>query len=243
MKTTDLDRLAARARPEGSPVMHQTWENLLFLHWSMDPRVMRPHIPDALELDLFEDRAWVGVTPFAVTGLHLPSLPAIPGFDSFLELNVRTYVHYRGMPGVWFFSLDASKTIPAMAARFLYGLPYFKAEMEFLANGAAFSFSSRRLDRSGARFEARWRMGELLRDADAESLAFFLVERYCLFTGSTERLSKTRIYHHPWILEEGLLESHHSSMISAAGLPDPVAAPLVHFSRSLNVEVWPPAPA
>src|SRR6185295_18876721 len=135
-----LDRLAPRGRPAGSPMMQQNWENLLFLHWPIAPAVLRPLIPAALEIDTCDGQAWIGVTPFAVTGLRVLSLPAVPGLNSFFELNVRTYVHYRGMPGIWFFSLDASKLLPAVAARAVFDLPYFKAEMTFTSTANEFRF-------------------------------------------------------------------------------------------------------
>src|SRR5438270_5050495 len=115
--TVELDRLAMRARPAGTPVMHQNWENLLFLHWAVDPDEIRPLVPAELELDLFADRAWIGVTPFRMTGVRLHSLPEVPGLNTFLELNVRTYVHHDGKSGIYFFSLDASKILPTIAAR------------------------------------------------------------------------------------------------------------------------------
>jgi uncharacterized protein len=235
-----LNRLTMRARPDGSPVMHQNWENLLFLHWPIDPLAIRPLIPEALEIDTFEGQAWIGITPFVMTGVRLVSLPAIPGLDSFLELNVRTYVHHQGKPGVWFFSLDASKLIPALAARIMFMLPYFKAEMEFAGDQNEFRFHSKRTVGPTAEFQTRWQTGIRLRDPDVDSLAFFLVERYCLFTGSNEELSMTRIYHHPWILDEAILLSHRSSMLTGLGLSDPVSEPLAHFSRRLNVEIWEP---
>jgi uncharacterized protein YqjF (DUF2071 family) len=46
--------------------MHQTWLNLLFAHWLVDPALIRPLIPAGLALDLWEDRAWIGVVPFAM---------------------------------------------------------------------------------------------------------------------------------------------------------------------------------
>src|SRR5881296_4376481 len=106
-----LDRLAMRARPQGSPVMYQNWGNLLFLHWPIDPTSIRPLIPEELEIDTSDGKAWLGITPFAMTGVRFVALPPVPGLESFLELNVRTYVHFKGMPGIWFFSLDASKLI------------------------------------------------------------------------------------------------------------------------------------
>jgi len=45
------------------------------------------------------------------------------------ELNVRTYVHYNGVPGVWFFSLDAARLPAVFAARATFGLPYYWAQM------------------------------------------------------------------------------------------------------------------
>jgi uncharacterized protein len=54
-KTTPLQRLAMRQEPPGRPVMRQRWSNLLFLHWPVDPKVLRPHLPAGLEVDLFDN--------------------------------------------------------------------------------------------------------------------------------------------------------------------------------------------
>jgi hypothetical protein len=80
-----------------------------------------------------------------------------------------------------------------------------------------------------------------LRDPEVTSLAFFLTERYCLYAGDSQTLTQSRIYHHPWILDEAFVESLESNMVSTLKLPEPTAAPLAHFSRSLNVEIWEPA--
>src|SRR5215207_9626773 len=85
METVAIDRLRMRARPDGSTIMYQNWDNLLFLHWPIEASVLRPLIPPELEIDLFEDTAWIGITPFAVTGLRIASV-RLPGLDSFQEL-------------------------------------------------------------------------------------------------------------------------------------------------------------
>src|SRR5215203_4914450 len=168
-----LDRLAMRARPAGEPILHQNWENLLFLHWPIEPGFIRALIPEELEVDTYDGRAWIGITPFAVTGLRLLSMPPIPALNSFDELNVRTYVHSKGIPGIWFFSLDASKLIAALAARVFFGLPYHNAEIDFTGAGQEFGFNSKRLLPPSATFGARWHTGLRLRDPDQDSLAFF----------------------------------------------------------------------
>jgi uncharacterized protein YqjF (DUF2071 family) len=99
MKTgVAVDRLAMRAKPDGTPVMEQVWEDLLFLHWPIPEEVIRPLVPPSLEIDTFEGKAWIGITPFRLTGLRLLSLPPIPGFSAFNEINVRPYVLHSGKP-------------------------------------------------------------------------------------------------------------------------------------------------
>ena len=87
--------------------MHQNWGKLLFMHWPIAAELLRPLIPAQLEIDTFEGSAWIGVVPFTMWGIRASFLPPIPGTSAFHELNVRTYVHCNGVPGVWFFSLDA----------------------------------------------------------------------------------------------------------------------------------------
>jgi uncharacterized protein len=240
METTSLDRLAMRGRPDGESVMHQNWENLLFLHWPIEASILRGLVPEPLEIDTFDGKAWIGITPFTLTGLRLFSMPPIPALNSFDELNFRTYVHYKNMPGIWFFSLDASKLIPALAARMFFLLPYFNSDIEFIHEAETYSFKLKRSGPPSAAFESEWRTGVRLRAPDLDSLAFFLVERYCFFTSNEGTVNMTRVYHHPWILEEANVLAYQSNMFTTAGLPEPEGAPLAYFSKLLNVEVWPP---
>lgn len=230
-----------RARPEGTPVMEQVWEDLLFLHWPIEEAVLRRLIPEALEIDTFEGKAWIGITPFRLSGLRLMSLPPIPGFSEFNEINVRTYVVHEGKPGIWFFSLDASKVIPAIGARVFFGLPYYSAHIDFARAEREFRFDMRRNLTTDAHFRAQWTQGVRLRAPDTDSLASFLIERYALFTGAAGSLNTTRVYHHPWILDEVTKVSYESTLIGALGLLEPKNEPLAHFSSSpLTVQVWAP---
>src|ERR1044071_7838186 len=101
--------------PDAPWIMTQTWHDLLFAHWPIDPRVLRASVPLPLALDIFDGRAWVGV------------VPPPPRLSSFPELNVRTYVTVGGRPGVYFFSLDATSPIAVWSAKRIFRLPYFRA--------------------------------------------------------------------------------------------------------------------
>src|ERR1044071_2864355 len=126
------DRLAMRECPEGQALMHQTWGKLLFIHWPIQPHILRPLIPAELEIDIFHGSAWIAVAPFTMWDIRAlpPLLPAAPSLSSAHELNVRTYVYLDNEPGVWFFSLDCNSAAAVMAARMFYHLPYFDADIE-----------------------------------------------------------------------------------------------------------------
>ena len=138
------DRLAIRSRPDGSPIMYQTWGKLLFMHWPMPLELLRPKVPADLEIDTHNDLAWVAITPFTMWNVRAVAVPPIPGLNAFHELNVRTYVHHHGVPGVWFFSLDINKTIPALAARAFYGLNYLRADIDLAQVGQTINYVLRR---------------------------------------------------------------------------------------------------
>src|SRR3954453_16381426 len=120
--------------PAAPWAMGQTWEHLLFAHWRVDPEELRRLLPEGLELDTHDGEAWLGITPFRLTGLRLRGTLPLPRLSAFHELNVRTYVVADGKPGIWFFSLDADHRLAVLGARRLYRLPYHRARMSALVH-------------------------------------------------------------------------------------------------------------
>src|SRR5947199_561380 len=240
---TDLDRLARRERPEGQPIMHQDWGKLLFRHWRMDEKDLRPLIPERLQIDTFEGSAWIAVTPFTMWDIRAfpPYLPPVPGLSSMHELNVRTYVHLDNVPGVWFFSLDANSVVAVMTARAFFHLPYFNAEMSLEEEGETIIYSSRRTERDAPRaeFDATWAKGETIPYSHPGSLEFFLTERYCLYAAHKQKLYRCRIFHQPWPLRKAELSTLDSTMIESHGLPTQKDEPLLHYAEEVNVDIWP----
>jgi len=257
------DRLSIRRRPRGLPLMYQNWGKLLFMHWPIDPEIIRPLIPSQLSIDSFAGQAWIGVVPFTMWGIRASFLPPIPGTSAFHELNVRTYVHYDGVPGVWFFSLDAANSLAVWGARTFYSLPYFNARMTLNQRGNTIDYSSMRTDaRTYAQFfaeerfsanfdslqfqnlppaklEASWEIGEPLPKAAPDSIEFFLTERYCLYSYHRRGLYRSRIFHEPWPLRAASVDSCQSTMIESLGIAQPKGAPLLHYAESIAVDVWP----
>jgi uncharacterized protein YqjF (DUF2071 family) len=224
--------------------MAQTWRSLLFAHWPVAPRVLRPLLPAGLTLESFASQAWVGITPFVLTGLRLRATPALPGVSRFLEINVRTYVTAGGKPGVFFFSLDAGSALAVTAARALYSLPYFRARMTVRAAArGGVTYTSRRTHRGAppAEFAAEYRPTGEIAMARAGSLEHWLTERYCLYAvDGGGGLHRAEIHHPPWPLQPAEAEIRRNTMTDGAGFALPDVAPLLHFARKLDVQVWPP---
>jgi uncharacterized protein len=230
--------------PERSWVMGQTWEDLLFAHWRAEVDGLRALLPPGVELDLFEDEAWVGLTPFRLTGLRARGLPPLPFLSSFLELNTRTYVTAGGKPGIWFFSLDAGSELAVEGARRGYKLPYYRAEIRAEWGDGWLSYESRRRDSRGepAAFRARYRpIGDEI-DPDPRSLAHFLTERYCLYALDEGQLKRAEIHHPPWPLRPAEAAIEENTM-PPPGVEVVDAEPLLHFSARQDVVIWPLADA
>src|SRR5581483_11589113 len=137
--------------------MGQSWLELLFAHWPVPVEALRPHVPDALEVESHDGSAWLGIAPFRIAALRVRGAPSPPFVASFRELNVRTYVTRNGRPGIWFLSLDASSRVAVRAARRLYHLPYFHALIEWRRGGGGIHFRSTRQEDRPARFDAEYR--------------------------------------------------------------------------------------
>lgn len=244
---TDNDEVLKHAehRPypvaEGPWVMQQEWHDLLFAHWQVDREHLLRLLPEPLELDTYNGEAWVAVTPMYISGLALRGIPALPVLSQFLELNVRTYVRYREIPGVFFFSLDAENFSAVLGARVGYLLPYLHARMAARNEDGRVEFRSRRKHRGfTAEFEALYRpVGEVQPPAPV-SREEFLTNRYCLYTvGRGGRVYRGHIHHVPWPLQVAEAEIRRNTMAEAAGIELPAERPLLHFSKYIKVLVWP----
>jgi uncharacterized protein YqjF (DUF2071 family) len=224
--------------------MHQNWGKLLFMHWRIPEEALRPLVPLGLTIDTFDGSAWIGVIPFTMWGIRAlpPLLPPVPGLSSLHELNVRTYVHLNGVPGVLFLSLDANSSIAIMAARALFNLPYFKAEIKLDQQGQTIVYTSRRTQTRApaAQLSVTWKVFEPLPESVPGTLEFFLTERLCLYTARNNNLYRARIHHPPWPLQRAELSSFNSTMIESHGLPTPHGDPVLHYAEALGVDIWLP---
>jgi len=230
--------------PSAPWLMGQTWHDLLFAHWALAPEGLRRLVPQPLELDVRDGRAWLGITPFLIGGLRPRGAPPLPWLSRFEELNVRTYVRYGQKPGIYFFSLDAARRAAVAAARRGYRLPYFHAQMNARRHGQEVTYESSRIDSSGplADFRARYGPSGPRLTIDDGSLERWLSERYCLYVVDDRgRPLRADIHHSPWPLQPAKATIDVNTMAAPLGI-ELASEPLLHYSARQDVLIWPLAP-
>jgi hypothetical protein len=201
--------------------------------------LLRPLLPPGLTLQEFAGSAWVAVTPFWMSGVRLRGWLPLPGAARFEELNVRTYVTVGDRPGVWFFSLDAASRLAVWGARRFYRLPYVHARMSHRHSGGSIDYHSQRRD--GTRFEARYEPIGPVTPSRPGRLEHWLTERYCLYAQrGAGPLYRAEIHHAPWPLQPARAAIGRNDMLRIHGIDLGDAPACLHYSRRLEVIVWPP---
>jgi hypothetical protein len=214
--------------------MFQRWQWLTFLHWRYDPEIIRPLLPQDIELDTFDGAVWVGLTPFLLAGLRPPFGPALPWLSRFPETNVRTYVRGRdGERGVWFFTLDADRLVGVLGARSTYCLPYRWADMSVTRTDALVEYKSARRAGNGSSNLAI-APGEKINAGNFDN---FLTARYRLYTICRGEIAFAQIEHPPWPLRGGRVIRLEQTLLQNSGVPPPAGEPVVHFSEKLDVRI------
>lgn len=232
---TTIPRSESCPEPVRVAVMRQQWRDLAYLHWRYDPDVVQALLPEGLTIDIHDGSAWVGLIPFSMRDIGLAHGPAVPYLGTFSEVNVRTYVIKDGVPGVWFFSLDVNRFLPALVARISYRLPYCWGSTHHVRHGDVVSTDIRRRWPSRvARSRITIRVGEPIHADDRD---VFLTARWGLYSRALRGVRYAAVDHEPWPLRSASVMDLDDSLLVAAGLPTPEGDPLVRFSDGVSVRV------
>jgi uncharacterized protein YqjF (DUF2071 family) len=231
-------RLAARKRPQENPILFQNWSDLLFLHWVYDANELQALLPKGLHIDTYKDKAYVGIIPFFMNDIK----PAffgkfLPGMN-FYELNVRTYVYNdEGIPGVWFFSLEASSWIATKIGQFFFNLPYHHSSFKVKKSDQKIDYQC---NRSTAAFFS-YQIGSVQGVAEPGSLEFFLIERYHLFAADNQgKLMQTSVHHEPYQIYDVENVVWNKGPLDWNSLHPLIQEPVHQMaSKSVSVEIFP----
>lgn len=227
------------------PFITQRWEDLYFLHWPISESVLKPTLPNDLQVDLFEGRAWISVVAFKLKKLRIFPLRQLP-WNDFLEVNLRTYViGSDGQRGVWFYSLDSSDLLATLGARLLFGLPYYKSDISMSQDATRYVWESRRKTFGrlvSASISAKTTFSDL--SGCKKLLSDFLLERYCFWSKRKASYSSSPSFvehppYDPVVLEDA---SYSGDLFRAQGMEEPDPTPVLsHYCKGFDVVASPPS--
>lgn len=225
--------------PVHRAVMRQQWRDLVYVHWRYDPDLVQSLLPRGLTVDTFDGSAWVGLIPFSMRDIGAARGPGVPYLGTFSEVNVRTYVRCGDRRGVWFFSLDVDRLVPALVARLSYRLPYCWGATSHVRDGERLTTVVER--RWPRRVETARLEVERAEPVTSDDLDVFLTARWGLFSPTRRGVRYAAVDHAPWPLRQArLVEVAADGLVEAAGLPRPRGEAHVRCSDGVAVRIGRP---
>lgn len=233
MTPTELLKITAH-RPWEMPVgtwsFYQEWNRAIFLHYQVDKNEMEKFVPQDLEIDLFEEKAWVSVVAFSMEKIRPKGLPSFSPVSDFDEINIRTYVKSKTKSGVYFLSIEGGKHLSCMVAKGISELPY---RFSTIRRGENSYFSQN--DQFKDYLNIEFTVGKEIQEKT--DLDRWLTERYALFQETETSLNQFEIHHVEWPIQE--LELKKLSLDYARFSKLLGQSPVkTHYSPGVQVLAW-----
>ena len=188
------------------------WENLIMANYAVDPAILKPYLPQGVELDLYQNKTYVSLVGFMFKNTRLFKMP-IPFMGTFEEVNLRFYVkRVEGdtiKRGVVFINETVPYKMVAWVANILYKEHYIAIPTRnFIAPTD-----------SGKKIRYEWKINkkwnhlevEIVKENDrmlSDSIEEFIFEHYYGYTRITDRLSQEYKVDHPrWLVNKVLTHS------------------------------------
>src|SRR5699024_1170660 len=179
------------------------------------------------------------IVPFKVDKMRIRKLPPLPFLYPFSEVNLRTYVKKDGIPGVYFFSMDAANFLAVMGAK-TAGLPYFQAKAKLRKRGKKFYFKSTRKKEKKEACQVAYQPAGKQCYTEKGTLDYWLMERYALWSVKHDSLIRGDIHHKQWRVQ------HADVTLEKQTITDPylqnnafISEPLAHYAKAKRVMIWP----
>jgi uncharacterized protein YqjF (DUF2071 family) len=208
---------------------YQEWHDTVFFHWKVPRLLLEEFIPEELELDTFNNIAWVSLVAFEVKNMRMRNLPVLPFISHFHEINIRTYVIKDGVPGIYLFSIETDKFIEVLFSRLFIGLPYQKSEIirnetSLLSDNITLN-SHLNIEFNKVSFNEK------------TTLDFWLSERHALYEKGHEEIFRFDVHHPEWQLQKLnakiLKIKYNAGKYTLNSYPDKI-----HYSKKAEVILW-----
>ena len=216
--------------PRESWKFYQEWNDAIFLHWQVDYKELRNHVPSGIEVDFFQGSAWVSVVAFTMENIRPKYLPPFSPVSYFHEVNIRTYTRFNGKGGVYFLSMEGSKWLSCKVAKGISELPYRYSSMKRNQN----MFESRN---SAANDLLRIDYSVGIRVKEKSEMDKWLTERYALHQNSGNSINEFEVHHVEWPIQNIGIERLEVSYpkYNKLLIDEPH---LQHYSKGVQVLAW-----
>lgn len=222
-------------------IAQQKWQEVLFMHWPVHPKILEPFINKPLKLDLFDNQAWISVVLFQAKNSRLRGMPASLSYPSFLQLNVRTYVLFNNTPGIYFFSLDAN-SLPVVTGGRIISIPYVTADMILTRTNNQLTYQSTRRQQGypSIRISVDYTSLSSPYMPTKDSLNYWLVERYYFWLIKNKKIYQAPISHVPWELQRVEIDMTLEQIIPLLPIANYLNnTPITSYSQSMQAFLHP----
>nr|WP_264067392.1 DUF2071 domain-containing protein [Mycolicibacterium komossense] len=203
----------------GGVYLDQSWADLTFVHWPVEPETVEHLFPRWTRPDVFCDGlTYVALVPFTMSRTAIGgSVFALPYFGRFLETNIRLYsTDDAGRHGVLFCSLETARLAVVPVVRLGMGVPYTWARMRTTRSGDRITYDSvRRWPRRGLRSHLTIAIGEPVAPTPLE---VWLTARWGAHTRKGGRTWWVPNTHGPWPLRSAQVVDLADDLLSASGV-------------------------
>ncbi len=233
MKAQDiLDQIKHRpfAYPNHSWKYYQEWNDTIFLHWQVNPKLIEPMLPKGINPDVINGKSWVSLVAFDMNNIGVRSIPKIPHISDFHEINIRVYITCKGKPSVYFLSMEGSKKTSCKVLKAVSKFPYRYSKME--RSSLNFKSQNRKYNDS---FNIEYNVGNDIASKDETDL--WLTERYAVFQDYKKSIIEYDVHHMEWPVNKIRIEKlelnypRFNHLINNS--PD-----RIHYSKGIQVLAW-----
>lgn len=183
-------------------------QEVCLLSWVVGERVFEGRLPAGVELDRYNGDLYATAVVLWNREARLRGIPPIPGRNSYPQLNLRTYVTYRGEPGIWWLRVDATPGGAApWLARQLFHAPYTRCRIRYRNESEWRTFTtfpvSDAARESAPTFKLKYQVDKTSepRVPPRDSLEHFVCERDIAYSFRFGRVWRFKVVHPPWRIQ------------------------------------------
>jgi uncharacterized protein len=221
----------------------QAERDIVFMHYAVDYDAVRALVPSVLEIEKYEDTAWVGIMALRVAKIHSRLLPIPKPWHRFPEVDLVTYVSHAGRRGVYFLSIESKHRLLAPAIRWYTSLPYLYSGLDIEGIDSLRVTCGPRVSQGAANAQLDMTYSpttEAVPVVEGSALGYLLAQYSSFAIDPWGRLVELDEVHARWRPLKVDLEVRFNTLGLALGLDLPLQPTMAHASLERRALTWQP---